>query len=62
MRVSVVLLVLSDGEYSILKSSASQQKTSGVPGMDLPGIDLVALEQIAIRRNHMIAWRCSSKQ
>jgi len=42
-RLPVVFLVLNNGEYGILKSFAEQQKTPGVPGMDLPGIDFVAL-------------------
>ena len=42
-RLPLVFLVLNNGEYGILKSFASQQQTSGVPGMDLPGIDFVAL-------------------
>ena len=35
--------MLNNGEYGILKSFAEQQKTSGVPALDLPGIDFVAL-------------------
>ena len=42
-RLAVVFLVLNNGEYGILKAFAEQQKTPGVPGMDLPGIDFVAL-------------------
>lgn len=42
-RLPVVFLVLCNGEYGILKSFAKQQKTPGVPGMDLPGLDFVAL-------------------
>lgn len=42
-RLPVVFLVLNNGEYGILKSFAEQQKTPGVPGMDLPGIDFMSL-------------------
>ncbi len=42
-RLPVVFLVLNNGEYGILKSFAEQQKTPGVPALDLPGIDFVAL-------------------
>ncbi len=42
-RLPVVFLVLCNREYGILKSFAKQQKTPGVPGMDLPGLDFVAL-------------------
>ena len=39
----MVFLVLNNGEYGILKAFAEQQKTRGVPGMDLPDIDFLAL-------------------
>ena len=42
-RLPVVFLVLNNREYGILKYFAEQQKTPGVPGMDLPGLDFVAL-------------------
>ena len=42
-QLSVVFLILCNAEYGILKSFAKQQKTPGVPGMDLPGLDFVAL-------------------
>ena len=42
-RLPVVFLVLNNREYGILKSFGDQQKTPGVPGMDLPGIDFMAL-------------------
>lgn len=42
-RLPVVFLVLNNGEYGILKAFAYQQKTPGVPGMELPGLDFVAL-------------------
>jgi len=42
-RLPIVFLVLNNREYGILKSFADQQRTPGVPGMDLPGLDFVAL-------------------
>ena len=42
-RLPVIFLILCNAEYGILKSFANQQKTPGVPGMDLPGLDFVAL-------------------
>ena len=42
-QLPVVLLVLSNGEYGILKAFAEQMHTPGVPGLDLPGLDFVAL-------------------
>ena len=42
-ELSIVFLVLNNREYGILKSFAEQQKTPGVPGMDLPGLDFLSL-------------------
>ncbi len=42
-RLPIVFLVLNNREYGILKSFAEQQKTPGVPGMDLPGLDFISL-------------------
>ena len=42
-RLPVVFLVLNNQEYGILKAFADQQKTPGVPGLDLPGLDFVSL-------------------
>ncbi len=39
----MIFLVLCNQEYGILKAFAEQQKTPGVPGMDIAGIDFVAL-------------------
>jgi len=39
----VVFLVLNNREYGVLKAFSEQQKTPGVPGMDLPGLDFVSL-------------------
>ena len=42
-RLPIVFLVLNNREYGILKSFAEQQKTPGVPFMDLPDIDFTGL-------------------
>ena len=42
-RLPIVFVVLNNKEYGILKAFADQQKTPGVPGMDLPGVDYVSL-------------------
>ena len=42
-NLAVVFLVLNNSEYGILKSFADQQKTPGVPSIDLPGLDVLAL-------------------
>ncbi len=42
-QLPIVFLVLNNRGYGILKSFAAQQKTPGVPGLDLPGLDFVAL-------------------
>ena len=42
-KLPVIFLVLCNQEYGILKAFAEQQKTPGVPGMDIAGIDFVAL-------------------
>lgn len=39
----LVMLVLRNGEYGILKSFAVLEETPGVPGLDIPGIDIVSL-------------------
>lgn len=42
-RLPLVMLVLRNGEYGILKSFAVLEETPGVPGLDIPGIDIVSL-------------------
>jgi benzoylformate decarboxylase len=43
LHLPVLIIVLRNGEYCILKSFAVLEETPGVPGLDLPGIDIVAL-------------------
>lgn len=42
-KLPLVMLVLRNGEYGILKSFAVLEETPGVPGLDIPGIDIVSL-------------------
>jgi benzoylformate decarboxylase len=42
-NLPILIVVLRNGEYSILKSFAVLEDTPGVPGLDLPGIDIVCL-------------------
>jgi len=42
-KLPLVMLVLRNGEYGILKSFAVLEETPGVPGLDIPDIDIVSL-------------------
>ena len=42
-QLPLVVVVLRNGQYGILKSFAEQEHTPGVPGLDLPGIECTAL-------------------
>ena len=42
-KLPILVVVPDNGEYAILKSFAKQEKTPGVPGLDLPALDLVSL-------------------
>ena len=42
-RLPVLVIVPDNREYAILKSFAEEEKTTGLPGLDLPGLDLVTL-------------------
>ena len=42
-KLPLLVIVPDNREYAILKSFAAQEKTTGVPGLDLPGLDLVTL-------------------
>ena len=43
LKLRLVVLVLGNGEYAILKSFAALEETPGVPGLDIPGLDIVSL-------------------
>ena len=42
-RLPVLVIVPDNREYAILKSFAEEEKTTGIPGLDLPGLDIVTL-------------------
>lgn len=42
-KLPIIVVVLRNGEYSVLKSFARLENTAGVPGLDLPGLDVVSL-------------------
>jgi benzoylformate decarboxylase len=43
LKLPLLIIVLRNGEYCILKSFAALEQTPGVPGLDLPGLDIVSL-------------------
>ncbi len=43
LQLPLVVFVLRNEQYAILKSFAEEENTPHVPGLDLPGIDFVAL-------------------
>lgn len=42
-NLPILIIVLRNGEYAILKSFAKLEKNPGVPGLDIPDIDIVSL-------------------
>ena len=45
LQLPILILLIRNGQYTILKSFAELEQTPGVPGLDLPGIDLVSIAQ-----------------
>jgi len=43
LRLPILLVVVRNGDYAILKSFAELERTPGVPGLDLPGLDAVSI-------------------
>ena len=43
LHLPILIIVMRNGEYCILKSFALLEDAPGVPGLDLPGIDIVSL-------------------
>jgi benzoylformate decarboxylase len=43
LGLPIVVVVMRNEEYAILKSFADLEQTPGVPGLDLPGLDIVSL-------------------
>jgi len=42
-NLPILIVVMRNGEYAILKEFAKLEDTPGVPGLDLPGLDIVSL-------------------
>jgi benzoylformate decarboxylase len=69
LHLPLLIVVLRNGEYSILKSFAVFEQTPGVPGLDLPGLDIVSIARgygcdaerlddiTAIKKAAADAWR-----
>ncbi|HEY6762331.1 MAG TPA: benzoylformate decarboxylase [Baekduia sp.] len=43
LRLPILIVVLRNEEYAILKAFAAAEETPGVPGLDLPGLDCVSI-------------------
>jgi benzoylformate decarboxylase len=43
LHLPILIVVLRNDEYCILKSFAVLEETPGVPGLDIPGIDIVSI-------------------
>jgi benzoylformate decarboxylase len=43
LRLPMLIVVMRNGEYAILKSFAVLEQTPGVPGLDLPGLDIISI-------------------
>jgi benzoylformate decarboxylase len=43
LNLPLLVVVLRNEEYGILKSFAKLEETPGVPGLDIPGFDIVSI-------------------
>jgi benzoylformate decarboxylase len=43
LRLPILIVVMRNRQYTILKSFAELEQTPGVPGLDLPGMDFVSI-------------------
>jgi benzoylformate decarboxylase len=43
LRLPILMVVMRNGDYAILKSFAELERTPGIPGLDLPGLDAVSI-------------------
>jgi len=43
LRLPILIVILRNEEYAILKSFAVLEQTPGVPGLDIPGLDFVSI-------------------
>jgi benzoylformate decarboxylase len=71
LNLPLLVIVLRNDEYCILKSFAVLEETPGIPGVDIPGIDIVSiakgygcdsarLEDLdAIKKAALAAWKKS---
>ncbi|MBV8268169.1 MAG: benzoylformate decarboxylase [Planctomycetaceae bacterium] len=69
LRLPMLIVVVRNEEYAILKSFAALEQAPGVPGLDLPGMDIVSIAQgygchatritdlVALQQAAAAAWR-----
>ncbi len=43
LRLPMLIVVMQNQEYAILKSFAVLEQAPGVPGLDVPGLDIVSI-------------------
>src|SRR3954451_66768 len=43
LGLPILIVVMRNGDYAVLKSFAELERTPGVPGLDLPGLDAVSI-------------------
>ena len=43
LRLPMLIVVVQNSEYAILKSFAKLEQAPGVPGLDIPGLDIVSI-------------------
>jgi benzoylformate decarboxylase len=45
LQLPILIVILRNDEYAILKSFADFERTPGVPGLEIPGLDYVSIAQ-----------------
>jgi hypothetical protein len=45
LQLPILIVIMRNRQYTILKSFAELEHTPGVPGLDLPGMDFVSIAQ-----------------
>jgi benzoylformate decarboxylase len=45
LRLPILIVIMRNRQYTILKSFAELEQTPGIPGVDLPGMDFVSIAQ-----------------
>ncbi|MBV8291719.1 MAG: benzoylformate decarboxylase, partial [Mycobacterium sp.] len=43
LRLPMLIVVVQNQEYAILKAFAALEQAPGVPGLDIPGLDMVSI-------------------